>query len=225
MIKKLMIVPWFGSFPPWMDRWIANIEVLKSSGYDFLLTTNLDLFNDRCERLLGFRTPIVPGGGKLHDYRPLLGFLFQEELKGYDFWGHTDFDCVYGDVAKFLPDSKLAELDVYADGPYICGPWTLYRNDPFKVNDLYTQVSDWVAQVQDPSTSGWAEGVFSRALEHMRDAGKLRLEFGSLHRYEAEDFSKLVVGRRTLFLGNDEIFMYHFRRTKRYPGAFRGTPG
>lgn len=107
MIKKLMICPYFGTLPPWFDSYLANIEMLKPLGYDWHITTNLKLFKERVGDILGIKCPIVPGTGKPWDYRPAFGVLFAEELKRYDYWGHTDFDCVYGRVDRFVTDEFL----------------------------------------------------------------------------------------------------------------------
>lgn len=107
MIKKLMICPYFGTLPPWFDSYLANIEMLKPLGYDWHITTNLKLFKERVGDILEIKCPIVPGTGKLWDYRPAFGVLFAEELKRYDYWGHTDFDCVYGRVDRFVTDEFL----------------------------------------------------------------------------------------------------------------------
>ena len=215
-MKKLIICPWFGELPRWFDRWLANVETLKPMGYDFLVTTNLDLFNDRCEKVLGLRTPIVPGGGKLHDYRMLFGVLFAEELKGYDFWGHTDFDCVYGNVERFLPDSMLKDLDIYADHSYICGPWTLYRNS-YKVNTAFYYDETWRSEVLNLSTTGWGENSYTKVINKLTNIGMLRTKYGSLHRYEVGEFSNLRFKDGELMLCNEPIMMFHFRRIKEYP--------
>ncbi len=107
MIKKLFICPYFGTLPSWFDSYLANIELLKPLGYDWHVTTNLKLFRERVGDILGIQCPIVPGTGKVWDYRPALGVLFAEEVKGYDYWGHTDFDCVYGRVDRFVGDEFL----------------------------------------------------------------------------------------------------------------------
>lgn len=217
VIKKLIICPWFGELPRWFDKWLANVELLKPMGYDFLVTTNLDLFNDRCEKVLGFRTPIVPGGGKLHDYRPAFGALFEEELKGYDFWGHTDFDCVYGNVERFLPDSYLEELDVYADCPYICGPWTLYRNTE-RVNQAFYSTDAWKIELKNPATTGWGETSFSDRIKALAQSGYIgTAKFGSFHRFDVDEFTMLGMYGKELQVGHEPIMMFHFRRTKEYP--------
>lgn len=107
MIKKLMICPYFGILPPWFDSYLANIEMLKPLGYDWHITTNLKLFKERVGDILGIKCAIVPGTGKVWDYRPAFGVLFAKELKRYDYWGHTDFDCVYGRVDRFVTDEFL----------------------------------------------------------------------------------------------------------------------
>ena len=34
---------------------------------------------------------------KLCDYKCAYGLIFEEYIKNYDFWGHCDLDCIYGD--------------------------------------------------------------------------------------------------------------------------------
>jgi hypothetical protein len=99
----------------------------------------------------------------------------------------------------------------------VCGPWTLYRNDPTKVNDAFRYSKDWMENLRNPATTGWGEDSFSKALESRRDAGRLRLKYGSLHRYTVEDYAKLRLRDGQLTVEDEEIMMFHFRRRKEYP--------
>jgi hypothetical protein len=35
---------------------------------------------------------------KLCDFRPAFGEIFAEELAGFDFWGHSDLDLIFGQI-------------------------------------------------------------------------------------------------------------------------------
>lgn len=63
---------------------------------------------------------------KLCDYRPAYGYIMEEELTGYDFWGHCDIDMIFGNVRRFLTDELLNTYDKL----YTLGQFTLYRNVP-----------------------------------------------------------------------------------------------
>lgn len=213
-MKKLFITPWFGELPTWFDHYLKNIESLKAKGYDFLMPTDLADFKQRCADRLGVTCPIEPGTGKLHDFRMALGLLYQEEAVGYDFWGHTDFDCVYGKVDDFVTDEFLQDLDIHSDCPdYVCGPWTLYRNID-QVNTLFYQQADWKSRLEETASTGWVEREYSRLVER----SGLRYKYTLFHAYtDPESLYYREDGR--LYSGSREIMMYHFRRTKVWPAC------
>jgi len=78
---------------------------------------------------------------KVIDFKPLFAFLFPEEVKGYDWWGHLDCDMLIGDVPRFLTREFLEEYDIVAgksfnNGYPTWGPFTIYRNTP-QLNELF----------------------------------------------------------------------------------------
>src|SRR3990167_4792831 len=166
VIKKIFLTPFFGELPEWMDKYTAHFEaILRPKGYDWLLDTDFESFKKRVKDKLGIEYPGLPGTGKVWDYRGTLGFLYEDEIKGYDFWGHTDFDCVYGDVDKWVTDEFLSNLDVHSNHiSYVNGCWSLYRNNN-QVNKLFFG-ADWKRYMTDPDSFGWIENIFSRHLEH-----------------------------------------------------------
>jgi hypothetical protein len=60
---------------------------------------------------------------KLCDFRPAFGEIFAEELRGYDFWGHTDLDVIFGRIRDHLPPAAFE-----ADKILFQGNFALYRN-------------------------------------------------------------------------------------------------
>ncbi|MCI8999430.1 MAG: hypothetical protein HFJ26_00445 [Clostridia bacterium] len=48
---------------------------------------------------------------KLCDFRPVYGEIFEDILKGYDYWGFCDIDVIWGDIRKFLTDKVLIKHD------------------------------------------------------------------------------------------------------------------
>ena len=212
-IKKIFITPFFGDFPEWMDKYKAHFEeVLRPKGYDWLLDTDFEGFKKRVKDKLGIDYPGLPGTGKVWDYRGVLGFLYEEEIQEYDFWGHTDFDCVYGDVTKWVSDEFLLSLDVHSNhGTYVNGCWSLYRNTK-EVNELF-KVPNWQEYLILPSANGWVEGAYSRALES--SGLRYKYTFWQGNPYTTEPNLKFENGK--LYQDGEEIMMFHFRRSKRWP--------
>ncbi len=60
---------------------------------------------------------------KLCDFRPAFGEIFTDELAGYDFWGHSDLDLIFGRIREHLPDAAFE-----ADKILFNGNFSLYRN-------------------------------------------------------------------------------------------------
>ena len=44
---------------------------------------------------------------KLCEYKQAYGYILQDYIKDYDFWGYGDLDLVYGDIRTFLTDDVL----------------------------------------------------------------------------------------------------------------------
>lgn len=208
-MKTLLICPWFGPLPPWMPKYRRNIANLPEQGFDFLIDTDLKAFVARVREVLDIDCPIKPGTGKIHDYRAAFGELYAGEIAGYDWWGHTDFDCIYGRVERFYNDDLVAGLDVVTDcNDYICGPWTLYRP---AVSSAFREYDGWQEILEDPSTSGWVEDRFTRLLNRLG----LRIEYRQWHAFAEPQFLKL--DGSVLTHSAAEIPFFHFRRYKHWP--------
>ena len=216
-VKKIFITPYFGEFPSWFEDYKRHFEQqLRPKGYDWLLDTDYEGFKKRVKDKLGIEYLGEWGSGKIWDFRGSLGYLYADEIKGYDFWGHTDFDCVYGNVDKWVTDEFLNGLDVHSNhDEYVNGPWSLYRNTP-KVNELFFK-SDWKTYMTIPQATGWIEKQFSRTLE---ESGlRYKYTFWQGNPWDNNPFLKLIDGKLFQFLNGqwEEIMTFHFRRSKRWP--------
>lgn len=215
MIKKLLILPWFGPYPEWLDQWVANMERLKPMGYDYLIFSSKKLFEQRVKEELGLDIDLQIGTGKAWDFRPAFGVLFKKEILGYDFYGHTDFDCVYGDVSKYEPD--LENLDVWSNHYCYCaGPWTLYRNC-YKIKNLFKECPEWKSKMLDYMPSGWIEMEYSKYLDTQHESGRVRRLYTHFQGKDPDIDTNLIYVDGKLYDTGDEIMMFHFNRHKKYP--------
>lgn len=196
---KLMIVQWSGPLPDWTDRWLANTQRITDAGHGwhFLLDHNIDSIPKRISSL-GVKCPPLEGR-KLCDYRPALGEMYADELAGFDFWGHTDLDCVYGPVWDYVTDELLDGCDVFSndEAPNVCGPFSLYRTAT--ASHVFRQHPRWQAVFEDPSHYAFDETGIAPTLER----SGLRVT----HRH---------------WEGPDSMYV-HFHRPKVYP-ELQGWP-
>jgi hypothetical protein len=205
MYKKVLITPYFGEFPEWMDKF----EI--PDGYDWILDTDYEGFKKRVKDKLGIEYEGKPGTGKVWDFRGALGVLYEDEIKDYDFWGHIDFDVIFGDVYKWVSDDFLSDLDVHSNHhSYICGCWTLYRNVS-EVNNLF-RFEDWQKFMKGEEPNGWVEQEFSRLLEK----SGLRYKYTFWQGDPYSDNPKLEKKDNKLYQDGEEIMMFHFRKLKKW---------
>ena len=61
---------------------------------------------------------------KLCDYKPAYGYIFDEYIRNFDYWGYCDIDLIFGDLRKFLTEEKLQSYEKI----YQLGHLTVYKN-------------------------------------------------------------------------------------------------
>ena len=84
---------------------------------------------------------------KLCDYKPVYGFIFEELISEYDFWGHYDLDVFFGNILSFLPNNIFEKYDKI----YELGHLTLYRNT--YENNRRFMLQNWITY-KEVFTSG-----------------------------------------------------------------------
>lgn len=217
MRKTLLIVPFFGELPPWFDRWRESIGRLEPYGYDVLLDRDEDGFRERADKILAVDAPPLAGTGKAWDFRPALGVLYDEELAGYDFWGHTDLDVVYGRVWEWITDEFLDSVDLHSNHhDYVCGFWSTYRNKP-PVNELFRRTPNWAGLMESPRASGWIETAYTATVDQAHRRGEIRRAYTHWQTEDLNNYDTLRWDGDRLVEGDREVFAAHFRRTKAWP--------
>lgn len=108
----------------------------------FFRKITIEQLQQLATRKLGFSTKL-DNSYKICDFRPSLGYLFPELIKGYDFWGYGDIDIMYGNLRCFLTDKLLSDYDIFSFRPeYLTGSFTLCRNTK-RINTLFMQSRDY----------------------------------------------------------------------------------
>ena len=136
---------YFGRFDNYINLWIDS--ALKNPTIDFLvitdqsrivnsnnikvINTTLDDVRKKIESKLGMDVSLKRPY-KLCDFKPAYGFIFNEYLKDYSYWGHCDFDLVWGDLRYFFEKYEYKKYDKFLDRGHL----TLYKNTD-KINRLF----------------------------------------------------------------------------------------
>ena len=137
-MKIAIIVAYFGTLPSYFQVFLDSCRMNRN--FDWLIFTNdtteynypsnvhqiVMSFNE-CRQAVQkrFSFPVaLKTPQKLCDYKCAYGYIFEDYLKDYDWWGHCDLDQIFGDLSVFVTEDRLNTLDKI----YSLGHLTLYRN-------------------------------------------------------------------------------------------------
>ena len=138
MKRCLLILPYFGYFNNYFQLFINSCEM--NTSIEWLIYTddkanikypsNVHIkycsfkeFKNKVDDKMGFHVSLDKPY-KLCDIRPAYGYIFEEELQGYDYWGHCDCDLIFGDIQTVL--QKL--MNENWDKIFAVGHLSIYKN-------------------------------------------------------------------------------------------------
>lgn len=156
--KIILITCWYGPYPWYFTYFVHSCRFNLSVNF-VIITDNQEKIENKPTNLkiiikslndikkiasekLGFIVNIdYPY--KLCDIKPAYGFIFPEIISGYDFWGISDIDIVYGKIRKFITNNVLNNYDVISSRhDYITGSFCLFRNNEY-INTLFMKSRDY----------------------------------------------------------------------------------
>ena len=130
MKKIIFICPYFGKYPNYFNLTLNSIKY--NDTIDWLIITDIkkiyeypqnvkiinmtfDELREKVQSVFDFKISLDTPY-KICDYKCAYGYIFKEYISSYDFWGHCDFDCIYGDLRKYLTENILNKYEkVYED--------------------------------------------------------------------------------------------------------------
>ena len=136
MKSIVFLFPYFGKLPVQYKMWRES--ALRNPSIDFMFFTDADIktdsniivhkmqfkeFREIIQKTFNF--PIVLDRPyKLCEYKQAYGYILQDYIRSYDFWGFGDIDLVYGDLRSFLNEDVLSHKFLLG-----WGHLTILRND------------------------------------------------------------------------------------------------
>lgn len=135
--KVCVIGVYFGKLPEYFNLWLKSCEYNKD--IDFLIVSDnnfenlpknvsstymtLEDMKKLADKKLGLNTALRKPY-KCCDFKAVYGTIFEDLIKDYDFWGHCDFDLIFGKIDSFITDKILDKYDKILRYGHFC----LYRN-------------------------------------------------------------------------------------------------
>jgi len=256
MIKKAILQTQFGSPHPWTDKFFENFSMLGKYGWDLYVFTkntfdnvpenvhiipmSLDKFDELIKKYIGVEPNnyIDPSTNAPHklvsDYYPAYGLIFQDYFKA-DYWGHTNWDVVFGRIDHFVSDERLSSCDIFgASVNEVDGIFTMYKNNT-TVNTLFTHVSGWEKMFTNHGLFYFDEEKFTKTVISKHSQGLIKFDCPKYHLYHSYDRIPSHIPKPQLEIAPDgslfelqedivthrkvgrEIMVFHFSYTKRWP--------
>jgi len=191
----MMLMPYFGRWPEWMDLYIETCKANPTVDWLFFTdcgepanravnvqyaNTTLAEVSDLASRKLGCDVNLA-SATKVCDLRPAYGKLFEDYTGGYDYWGHGDIDVIYGDLRRFLTDDLLQYNSLSFHRHRVSGHFCLYRNCP-EMNRKYLCIQGWHGKMRSPALLALDEEAMYRVIGEMPPCAMSRYVGGGLRR-------------------------------------------
>ncbi len=137
-MKICFLIPFFGKmnnyFPLFLESCRRNRDIDwiiftdDSTGYNYpenvkVHYTTFEAIKDLFQKKFSFSIKLNRPY-KLCDFKPAYGYVFEDYLKDYDFWGYCDTDLIWGNIQKFITADILNNYDKIG----VLGHCTLFRN-------------------------------------------------------------------------------------------------
>jgi len=138
-MKCVLILPYFGKFKNYFELFLKSCAC--NPQIDWLLFTDcaepypypenfkvvhlaFEQFRERIQSRFNFEISLEKPY-KLCDCKPIFGYVCEDEIQGYDYWGYCDCDLIFGDLS---PLESLMEKGY--DKLFVAGHLSLYKNTP-----------------------------------------------------------------------------------------------
>jgi hypothetical protein len=157
--KIIKIVPYFGKLPKFWTFYLHSLE--KQSEYiDLLFVTDIDLSKETLPqnvKIINYSLEeyfkLIEGKFDLNisyrkaykscDFKPMLGYIFSEEIKSYSHWAFGDIDIIFGHLHRYLKKPLEDGYDVITfREDWVSGAFTVIKNTQ-QNNELFKDSPDY----------------------------------------------------------------------------------
>jgi len=152
------VICYYGQFPWYFDYFLHSC--IFNPTIDIFIVTDITTYANRlpnnvnlvfktlqdvvclASEKLGFQV-VIDHPYKLCDLKPAYGLIFSDFLQGYDYWGQSDLDIIFGNIRNFITDEILSIFDfISIRHDYTTGCFALYKNGDF-MNNFFKRSKDY----------------------------------------------------------------------------------
>jgi len=198
----ILIVPWFGSWPDWIDLtfetcrrnadidWLVITDQAPPRAFDNIrfITTSVDECFARIGSAVGLALVGLPIY-KINDFKPCLGLAYQGEIAGYRHFGYVDVDIAFGRISRFYPPALLNRYDILSTHERrFSGHFTIIRNTN-RMRNAFRKVKEWQVLISRKENTIFDERKFFRRFNPLKPRLLRQINPLEPHLYLKEQFS------------------------------------
>lgn len=180
MQRIILLIPYFGKWPRWMELYLDSIKRNETIDFFFITDCDTSVFNginnirfeassfveyiNRFKKLLGDDINI-PNPYKICDLRPFFALVHDDIIRNYDFFGWTDVDVLFGDIRSFYTENILRDYDALSTHEKrLSGHFALLRNNE-KYRRMGYRIYRWKQALLNPEFVGIDEHGITHAMQ------------------------------------------------------------
>ncbi|MBD1821732.1 hypothetical protein H6F51_04360 [Cyanobacteria bacterium FACHB-DQ100] len=175
--KIILLMPYFGQWPEWFRfylescRWNPTIDWLFFTDCPIPenAPTNVRFvrmsFQDY-QQMASYRLGInfnTQSSYAICNLRPAYGVIHQDYLEGYDYFGFSDIDVIYGNLRAFYTDEALCHNTLSTHPDRVSGHLFLIKNNEQWIH-AFRKIPGWQDLMSQPLISGIDEAFFGKLL-------------------------------------------------------------
>lgn len=181
------LIPYFGKLPFWMPFFLASCKanptidwfIYTDQIYENYTPINVKFINiafDEYKGMISNKLGIQfqpQNPYKLCDIKPALGYVHQDVIDQYDYWGFSDIDLIYGDLKAYFTNVRLEAFELHSThATRIAGHMCLIRNST-EMNEAFMRVKNWQEIFEDHTHQAFDEKAFSKVFLKHKNSPKL----------------------------------------------------
>jgi hypothetical protein len=200
----IMVMPYFGQWPEWINLFMISCQWNPTINWVFITDCNIpacapdnarfinmsyDEYRELVSQRLGIRFPnALPY--KLCDYKPAYGFIHEDLVADFDYFGFGDIDVIYGNIRQFYTPEVLTHNLISTHDLRLSGHFCLIRNND-RMRNAFRQVKNWRKYLEAQAHRGFDEHKFRRiVLRHNKHPRFLRRISGWFDPYQRATYFK-----------------------------------
>lgn len=168
MKSVVIIIDYYGKWPFWFDLFLASCA--RNPTINWLINTDCPtptyapknvkfVFRTKAQYLEHISRSLGIEFNPLSMYsicnlKPAFGYIYEEDIIGYDYYGWGDLDVVYGNLRAFFTNQALTHDVISSHDEIISGHLALFINED-RLRKSFMEIPNWAERMASSVYGKW----------------------------------------------------------------------